>query len=154
MDTCWNMAIRHGTRPIVTAHCTCAQLRHHGCGVNRPKVTYMITATAPNESQKPGASTHMGSTITVISTASASTCAGHAARPSSSASATTPSMYTVRCAGTANPASNAYDSAVMKPATAAALTAASLASNAAERLQSASTMEKTSPDTIVICSPE
>jgi hypothetical protein len=52
----------------------------------------MIKATAPNESQNPGANTHIGSIITVMSTATASTCPAHAPNPSNSASAITPSM--------------------------------------------------------------
>ncbi len=89
----------------------------------RPVVTYRMRPTAPNDSQKPGASTAHGSITSTANNAALSTTDAELRRPLHNATATTASMYTVRCAGTAKPASQAYASAVNNPATAAALRA-------------------------------
>ncbi len=60
-----------------------------------------MDATAPNESQKPGASTAQGSSATIPSAASASTREGEPWRSASTHAATVASIASVRCAGTA-----------------------------------------------------
>ena len=101
METCENRNSAAGARPSVIAHCT----RSHCPATERsPVATKKISATAPNDSQKPGASTAQGSKTSTTASASASVRAGAAMRPEHSASATTVTIQNVRCAGTANPA--------------------------------------------------
>ncbi len=92
METCWNIASSGGISPSVTANCTLAQLASQCSRPMRPAVTYMITATAPNDSQKPGASTAHGSSTTTTSSAAHRTTDGDSNRPSQSAAAITASM--------------------------------------------------------------
>src|SRR5688572_10213626 len=105
----------------VTASCTRAQAGTQCSRPTRPLQTNMMAATAPNESQNPAESTAHGSISNTISKAAASTTEGASTTPIHRAHAITQSMYTVRCAGTAYPASRAYANAAARPATAAAL---------------------------------
>jgi hypothetical protein len=105
-DTCWKSARRSGSSATVTA----AWVRVHpasqpGCET-RFTITKRMAATAPKESQKPAEVTAHGSRSSTISSAAASTTEALAGTPLHSASATTHTMYSVRCAGTAKPASS------------------------------------------------
>src|SRR5688572_1579624 len=92
MDICWNSASSGGIKARVTASCTRTQLASQCTFPMRPMVTYKMTATAPNESQNPGASTAHGSTSTTMSSAAQSTTEADSKTPSQSAAATTASM--------------------------------------------------------------
>src|SRR6185295_4308704 len=107
IETCWKIASSGGISASVTAICTRVQLVSQCSRPMRPTVTYMITATAPKESQNPGASTAQGSTRITTKSATHSTADADSITPSHKAAATTANMYTVRWAGTAKPASSA-----------------------------------------------
>ena len=66
-----------------------------------------MIATAPNDNQKPGDNAAHGSSTTTGSKAAHNTAHGEIRRLRQSANATTASIYTVRCAGIAKPASHA-----------------------------------------------
>ena len=100
-----------------------------------------MAATAPNESQKPGARTAHGSIRQTSAAASASEVAAPMRELKSHATPTVASMTTVRCAGTPQPASSAYRNAAIKPAITAAVCAAARASSTGERRHSAPTHE-------------
>src|SRR5258706_4342182 len=91
-DTCWNMASRNGTSASVTAHWVCAQTRNQPFLPIRDPPANMMTATAPKESQKPGAITAIGSSTTTSAAAAARTVVDLAVQPDQSAAATTASM--------------------------------------------------------------
>jgi len=101
METCWNSASSRGVRPSVTTHCACAASRSQFSRATRPLPAYTNKATAPNDSQKPGASTAHGSSTSTASSAQHSTSDIETTRPDHKAAAITASMYSVRCAGTA-----------------------------------------------------
>ena len=63
-----------------------------------------MAATAPKDSQNPTDSTAQGSSDTTASAASPSTRDGVVWRSAATAAATTASITSVRCAGTAKPA--------------------------------------------------
>ena len=91
-DTCWNRASNSGVRPSVMAHCTLPHCASQ-CDLDvRPMPTWKISATAPKESQKPGDEHGPGIEQQHDASASASTRDALLARPSHSASATTPTM--------------------------------------------------------------
>jgi hypothetical protein len=168
-DSWPNSSMDIGTSPSVTAYWVLAAdhkaarqpagaCAPSACACVRPTPAYRITATAPNESQKPGHSTAHGSSSSTMPSAAHSTCDTFAMRPSQSAAATTDSMYSVRCAGTPNPASSTYSSAAAAPANAAAFCAGSSSGNCArvkkERRHRAETRAANSPATMVMCRPE
>src|SRR5258706_507232 len=72
-DICWNIASNNGIRPSVIAHCTRAHATSQCSGAMRPVVTNMITATAPNDSQNPSASTAHGSITSTTNNAAHNT---------------------------------------------------------------------------------
>ena len=102
-DTCANRNSAAGARPSVIAHCTC---NHCFVMVWFSFATKNMRATAPKDSQKPGASTAQGSKASTTPSASASTRSGAAMRPDHKASATMVTIQNVRCAGTAKPATS------------------------------------------------
>jgi hypothetical protein len=156
-DTCWNSAIVIGTSATVTASCTCAaarsRVRQSVSGGRRPRITSRIAATAPNDSQKPGAALDHGSISVTTAAASASVSDGRSGTRASKATATTDSMKKVRCAGTPQPASRQYSSAAVMPVTAAAVCAGARASSARERRHSTAASQAASPPIIVMCRP-
>src|SRR6202008_2071379 len=97
-DTCENRNRAAGARPMVTAHCTRS---HCSQAFAFSFITKNIRATAPNESQNPGARQAQGSKASTTASASESTRTGEAMRPDQSASATMVTIQKVRCAGTA-----------------------------------------------------
>src|SRR5947199_8573274 len=72
-ENCWNNASVAGTRPIVTTHCVrvpsdnvrLTRSRHDEGGLvdNRPQPANSSRPTAPNDSQKPGASDAQGTHV-------------------------------------------------------------------------------------------
>ena len=106
-ETCWNSPSSSGVRPMAIAHCTLAYSTSQWLRPMRCAVTYRISATAPNDSQKPTEITAHGSGINTPSSAMLSICPSEKLRFIHSAAATAPTMYTVRCAGTAKPDNNA-----------------------------------------------
>src|SRR5450830_149775 len=166
-DTCPNNNIVNGTNPTVTAYCVrpairtsrlkfCARPSANGC--NRPPAAKIITATAPNDSQKPGDSTAQGSRETTNTSASDSTVEKLLRRPVHSASATTSCIYIVRCEGTPNPASATYSNAVIAPANAAIFCTGTYSGKSQdakkERRHKNATRPENNPATIVMCRPE
>ena len=83
------------------AHCTCSHCFAIG---SLSFAVKNMSATAPNDSQKPAESTAQGSKASTTASARASVRAGAAMRPDQSAIATTVTIQNVRCAGTAKPA--------------------------------------------------
>ena len=59
-----------------------------------------MSSTAPKESHSPGESGAQGSISTMAASASESVRQGEEMRPNQSATATTPTIQKVRCAGT------------------------------------------------------
>src|SRR5436309_4695162 len=76
-DTCWNSTSSRGARPAVTAHCTLPHCASQWALAVRPVATKKITATAANESQKPGERTAQGSSARTMKSAAASTREAH-----------------------------------------------------------------------------
>jgi len=142
------------TRTPVSSTCRACPIRVRVASARRPDSTQKIAATAPNDSQKPGALTAHGSSAQTTAAAAAKLviAAGRVRR--TKAKPTTASMKKVRCAGTAHPASKAYAPALSTAASAAADCAGIRASSARERLQSAAVTAATSPASMVMCSPE
>src|SRR5256714_10347077 len=83
-DTCWNSTSSRGARPRVTAHCTLAHCASQWGLVVRQVATKKITATAANDSQKPGDSTAQGSSARTMNSAAASTPEALVPRPDQS----------------------------------------------------------------------
>src|SRR3954453_4007724 len=120
----------------------------------RPAETSIITAIAPNDSQKPGESTAQGSTSVTTSNAEVKIAVAEVKRPDHRASATTASIQIVRCVGTAKPARMAYASAAISPIRTAALRAGNHKVRGLLLRHIAYTSAKTSPETMVTCKPE
>ena len=113
-----------------------------------------MAATAPNESQKPGARTAQGSIRHTSAAASASEVAAPMRELKIHATPTVASMITVRCAGTPQPASNAYANAATKPAITAAVCAAARANQRRRAPPQRPTDSPMRLAIIVMCSPE
>ena len=96
----------------------------------------------------------MGSHSNTASSAAASMPLAVANTRSHRAIATTASIQSVRWAGTANPASNAYAKAPTNPETAAALRAGTWPDNAGACRHRRNTSANASPATMVTCRPE
>jgi hypothetical protein len=109
-ENCWNISSSSGSVPRVTAHCVAPQLattrRQPRPTSSRAVPTKKSRPTATKDNQKPGASTAQGSISSTSNSASSRLRLAPRLRPDHSASATTLSMYKVRCVGTAKPASN------------------------------------------------
>ena len=169
-DSWPNSSKLKGTRPIVITYCKCAadfrlcsQRKRSGKFATgrvavRSTDANSNTATAPNDSQKPGHNTAHGSSNNTTPSAMHSTCEMLVSRALQSARATALTMYRVRCAGTPNPASKTYSKAVNTPASAAAFCAGSHSGKNAfvknERRHKADTSAAASPAIIVMCRPE
>src|SRR3569833_927417 len=107
-DTCWNSNSRAGASASVTAPYTVTQARSLSVCPSRPKVAHRFAAMAPNDSQKPTNKTAHGSISKTTNRAHVRAENGRGSRRPQTASASTPSMNRVRCAGTRKPASKAY----------------------------------------------
>ena len=107
IETWPNMAMSKGSKPRVIAHCVLIAVFNVDTGFKRPTVINAISATAPNESQNPGAITAQGSTITTTNKAIASVREIAKFRPKNNVNAKVVSINNVRCVGTDIPASNA-----------------------------------------------
>src|SRR3569832_542753 len=99
-DTCWNSNSRAGASASVTAPCTVTQARSLSVCPTRPNVAHKIAAMAPNDSQKPADNTAHGSISKTTNRAHVRAEHGRGSRRPQNASASTPSMNRVRCAGT------------------------------------------------------
>ena len=114
-DACWNSARVIGANPSVTTHCACApsrtasrnRARHPRVRAarRRPADAYSNKPTAPNESQNPGVKPAHGSHTSTASSAHNQITAAVPGRASTSPSAATLNISSVRTAGTPDPAS-------------------------------------------------
>ena len=87
----------------MTAHCERSQALSHPGRPSLPPAASAIAATAPKDSQKPGEETDIGSNTATSPSARPRTVGVGQRRRLHNAAATTASMSTVRCAGTAKP---------------------------------------------------
>src|SRR6478672_8176087 len=140
--------------PSVTAHWVRVQSESQCVLPIRPAETSMITAIAPNDSQKPGDNIAQGSTTVTTSNAQVKITVPEVKRPNHRATATTASIYTVRWLGTAKPASTAYVSAMLSPARAPAFRAGNHKVRCLFLRHAAYTSANTRPETMVTCKPE
>ena len=99
-DACWNSKSKAGASASVTAACTVTQPRSLSGSARRPNVVHRIAAMAPNDSQKPADNTAHGSISNTANKAHTRAEKGRGSRRPQNASASTPSMNRVRCAGT------------------------------------------------------
>ena len=104
-DTLPKLPMSTGTRPSVTASCTRRYPRNAAGRLRYPDVAYRIAATAPNDSQNPGASSASGSSNTTAPAQAASPSASPMRRRMRNAAVASTIMIIVRWVGTDQPAS-------------------------------------------------
>ncbi len=111
-DTCWKNSRLSGARPTLATTWVRSPARSRSRQPLRrraptPGSTTISSATATNDSQKPGCSSAHGSaSVTTTAAANSTSTAGQRRAPLRS-SATVTSIHTVRCAGTPQPAISA-----------------------------------------------
>ena len=166
-ENCPNKNIVRGTSPTVTAYCVRVAVRKDdpsfclqlvAASSSSLAAANKIAPTAPKESQNPGDNTAQGSSTTTSPSARHNTEEKLVTRPFQTASATTHSMYKVRCAGTPNPANATYRNAMTAPASAATFCAGTNNGNDKLRKNECRQRKEVSPANkpaiIVMCNPE